>query len=204
MLAVGIFVIVEAIKRIGADPDVASTTMVVVGAFGLVVNLTSLALLRPGAAESLNVKGAYLEVLGDAVGSLGVLVAGVLIAWTGNPLWDTLVALAIGAFVLIRALGLGRQVLAVLAQHVPAGMHLSTVEADLAALPGVDDVHDLHVWTLTSGMHVATAHLVACESADAHAILDAARVALQERHGIAHATLQVEPSTHQGCEEVGW
>ena len=108
MLGVGIFVIVEAIQRIGADPDIASTTMLVVGALGLVVNLTSLALLRRGAAESLNVKGAYLEVLGDAVGSLGVLVAGLLIAWTGNPMWDTLVALGIGAFVLVRAFARAR------------------------------------------------------------------------------------------------
>lgn len=204
MLGVGIFVIVEAIQRIGADPEIVPTTMLVVGALGLVVNLVSLALLRPAAAESLNVKGAYLEVLGDAIGSLGVLVAGALIAWTGNPVWDTLVAVGIGAFVVVRAVGLGRQVFAVLAQHVPAGMQLATVEADLAALPGVDDVHDLHVWTLTSGMHVATAHLVTGEGADAHAILDTARAALQERHGIAHATLQVEPNTHEGCEEVGW
>ena len=87
-----------------------------------------------------------------------------------------LVALGIGAFVLLRAVGLGRQVLAVLAQHVPEGMDLATVEADLSALPGVDDVHDLHIWTLTSGMNVATAHLVACQDADTHAVLDAARV----------------------------
>jgi cobalt-zinc-cadmium efflux system protein len=204
MLGVGVFVVVEAIRRIGADPEIASTTMLVVGGIGLVVNLVCLALLREGAEESLNVRGAYLEVLGDAVGSIGVIVAGALIAWTGSPLWDTVVALGIGAFVLVRAVQLGRQVFAVLAQHVPAGMELSSVEADLAALPGVDDVHDLHIWTLTSGMHVATAHLVTCEGADAHAVLDAARVTLQDRHGIAHATLQVEPDTHEGCEEVGW
>lgn len=177
---------------------------VVVGAIGLVVNLVCLALLRGGAEESLNVRGAYLEVLGDTVGSIGVLVAGALIAWTGSPVWDTVVALGIGAFVLVRAVELGRQVFAVLAQHVPAGMDLSTVEADLAALSGVEDVHDLHIWTLTSGMHVATAHLVTCEGVDAHAVLDAARVTLQDQHGIAHATLQVEPDTHEGCEEVGW
>ena len=204
MLGVGVFVIAEAVRRIGADPEIASTTMLVVGAVGLVVNLLALTLLRGGAAESLNVRGAYLEVLGDAVGSVGVLIAGALIAWTGAALWDTVVALAIGAFVLVRAVGLGRQVLAVLGQHVPAGMDLATVEADLAALRGVDDVHDLHIWTLTSGMNVATAHLVTCEDADAHAVLDAARATLQDRHGIAHATLQVEPNTHEGCEEVGW
>ena len=99
-----------------------------------------------------------------------------------------LVALGIGAFVLLRAVGLGRQVLAVLAQHVPEGMDLATVEADLSALPGVDDVHDLHIWTLTSGMNVATAHLVACQDADTHAVLDAARVgtARSTRHRPRH------------------
>jgi cobalt-zinc-cadmium efflux system protein len=204
MLGVGVFVVLEGIQRIGNDPEIASTTMLVVGAVGLVVNLIALALLRSGAAESLNVKGAYLEVLGDAVGSFAVLVAGALIAWTGSPLWDTVAAVGIGAFVLVRAVGLGRQVLAVLAQHVPAGMDLATVEADLAALPGVDDVHDLHIWTLTSGMHVATAHLVTCDGTDSHAVLDAARVTLQDKHGIAHATLQVEPDSHEGCDEVGW
>jgi cobalt-zinc-cadmium efflux system protein len=204
MLGVGVFVVVEAIRRVGDDPEIASTTMLAVGAIGLAVNLVSLFLLRAGAAESLNVRGAYLEVLGDAVGSVGVLVAGALIAWTGSAVWDTLVAIGIGAFVLSRAVGLGRQVLAVLAQHVPSGMDLATVEADLSALPGVDDVHDLHIWTLTSGMHVATAHLVTRDGADAHAVLDAARVKLQDGYGIAHATLQVEPSTHEGCEEVGW
>jgi cobalt-zinc-cadmium efflux system protein len=204
MLGVGAFVIVQAIRRIGNDPEIASTTMLVVGAVGLTVNLVALALLRGGAAESLNVKGAYLEVLGDTVGSFAVLVAGALIAWTGSPLWDTAAAVGIGAFVLVRAVGLGRQVLAVLAQHVPAGMDLATVEADLFALPGVDDVHDLHIWTLTSGMHVATAHLVTGEGTDSHAVLDAARVTLQDKYDIAHATLQVEPDIHEGCEEVGW
>ena len=116
MLGVGIFVIVEAIQRIGADPDIASTTMLVVGALGLVVNLTSLALLRRGAAESLNVKGAYLEVVADTVGSVGVIVAGLLVAATGSAVWDTTIALAIAAFVAVRAVLLGREVLAVLGQ----------------------------------------------------------------------------------------
>jgi cobalt-zinc-cadmium efflux system protein len=204
MIGVGVFVVVEAIRRIGAPAEVASGTMLVVGVLGLLVNLASLLLLRGGAAESLNVRGAYLEVLGDAAGSVGVLVAAALIAWTGSPRWDTVVALGIGAFVIVRAVSLGRQVLAVLGQHVPEGMELAEVEADLSALPGVDDVHDLHIWTLTSGMHVATAHLVTGRGGDTHDVLDAARVALRDKHGIAHATLQVEPETHEGCAEVGW
>lgn len=130
--------------------------------------------------------------------------AGWLVAWTGNAVWDTVIALAIGASVVVRAVMLGRQVLAVLGQHVPEGMDIDTVSADLAAVDGVTAVHDLHVWTLTSGMPVATAYLVARDRADNRTVLDQARDVLRRRHGIAHATLQVEPADHQGCEEIGW
>ncbi|MFB9209406.1 cation transporter, partial [Nonomuraea spiralis] len=101
-------------------------------------------------------------------------------------------------------ISLGRQVFAVLGQHVPEGMDASSVAADLAAIKGVRDVHDLHLWTLTSGMNVATAHLVTVDQNSNHAVLDEARDLLRTRHGIAHATLQVEPDDHTGCDEVGW
>src|SRR5690606_22267600 len=127
--------------------------MLVVGALGLVINVIAMVLLRGGAAESLNVKGAYLEVVADTAGSVGVIAAGLLVAATDNSYWDTLVALAINTFVAVRAVMLGREVLAVLGQHVPAGMEMDDITADLEAIDGVDDVHDLHVWTLTSGMH---------------------------------------------------
>jgi len=95
-------------------------------------------------------------------------------------------------------------VLAVLGQHVPAGMSIDGVTTDLSTIAGVEDVHDLHVWTLTSGMHVATAHLVAREEMAIQTVLDEARDVLRERHGIAHATLQVEPSTGTRCQDVNW
>jgi len=204
MLGTALYIIVEALRRIGAEAEVATMPMLVVGALGLVVNLAALVLLRRGAAESLNVRGAYLEVVADSAGSAGVIVAGILVATTGQILFDTLVALAIAVFVVVRALTLGRQVLAVLGQHVPAGLDTRTVAGDLAAIDGVQDVHDLHLWTLTSGMHVATAHLVTTDQADAHAVLDRARDVLRDRHTIAHATLQVEPADHHGCDEIGW
>jgi cobalt-zinc-cadmium efflux system protein len=204
MYGVGAYVVIEAVRRIGSEPAVGSGTMVAVGLLGLLVNLLALVLLRAGSRQSLAVRGAYLEVLGDAVGSFGVLLAAGLIAWSGSASWDTLVAVGIGGFVVLRAISLGRQVLAVLNQQVPAGMDIAIVEADLRAVPGVSDVHDLHLWTLTSGMHVATAHLVAGEDVDQHAVLDGARDVLRDQHGIAHATLQVEPSTHRGCAEVTW
>ncbi|MFD0886464.1 cation diffusion facilitator family transporter [Streptosporangium algeriense] len=204
MLGVAVYVVVEAIGRIGQTAEVSSGPMLVVGAIGLLVNLVALLLLRSGAGESLNVRGAYLEVVADTAGSVGVIIAGWLVAATGQALWDTVVALGIGAFVAVRALSLGRQVFAVLGQHVPEGMDATAVAADLAAIDGVRDVHDLHLWTLTSGMNVATAHLVATDFADGHAVLDRARHLLRTRHGVEHATLQIEPADHRGCDELGW
>ncbi|MFF5261051.1 cation diffusion facilitator family transporter [Actinomadura viridis] len=204
MLGTAVYIAVESLSRIGSHAEVSTGPMLVVGALGLAVNLAALALLRAGASESLNVRGAYLEVLADTAGSVGVIAAGVLVATTGMVLFDTLVALAIAVFVVVRAVALGRQVLAVLGQHAPEGLDVDTVAVDLAAIDGVRDVHDLHLWTLTSGMHVATAHLVTAERADAHAVLDRARDVLRDRHAIAHATLQVEPADHVGCDEVGW
>lgn len=204
MYAAGGYVLVGAALRLGERPEIGSTTMLAVGALGLVVNVVALLLLQAGSGASLTVRAAHQEVLADAVGSVGVLVAAGLVTLTGSPVWDTVVALAIGGFVLVRATSLGRQVLAVLNQQVPDGMDLDAVTGDLAAVAGVRDVHDLHLWTLTSGMHVATAHLVTAEGADAHAVLDGARDVLRQRHGISHATLQVEPADHLGCAEVSW
>jgi cobalt-zinc-cadmium efflux system protein len=204
MLGVSVYIVAAAIGRIGGEPDVASGAMVVVGVIGLVVNVVALALLRGGAQESLNVKGAYLEVVADTVGSIGVIAAGTLVRTTGSAWWDTGIALAIAVFVAVRAIALGREVLSVLAQHAPPGLPPEQVAAALASVPGVKDVHDVHVWTLTSGMNVATAHLMTAEGADAHSVLDQARQIMRTRFGAEHATLQVEPDSHLGCQEVTW
>jgi cobalt-zinc-cadmium efflux system protein len=117
---------------------------------------------------------------------------------------DPVVGAAIGVFILPRSIRLGREALRVLVQAAPAGIDVAAVRADLSAIPDVVDVHDLHVWTLTSEMEVATAHVMIRSDADAHAVLDRARAVLQDRHGLAHATLQVEPDDHRGCDEVEW
>lgn len=204
MLGVATYVIVEAIARRGEDVEVAAGPMLVVGGIGLIINIISIFLLRGGAQESLNVKGAYYEVVADAAGSVGVIVAGVLVVLTGDSWWDTLVALAIGIFVAVRAVMLGRQVLAVLGQHVPEGMVIDQVVDDLSAIDGVADVHDLHAWTLTSGMNVATAHLVLTDAADPQAVLVSAQKLLREKHHVEHATLQVESSPTKECLERAW
>ncbi len=204
MLGVSGYIAVEAFGRIGSTPEVSSRPMLLVGATGLAINLVCVVLLRGGAGESLNVKGAYLEVMADTLGSLGVILAGALVASTGRAFWDTGIALAIAAFVAVRAVMLGREVLAVLGQHAPAGVDPEEVVGALSAIPGVSDVHDLHVWTLTSGMNVATAHLVTAEDVDAHGVLDQAGEVMRTTIGVEHATLQVEPATHSGCQDVSW
>jgi cobalt-zinc-cadmium efflux system protein len=204
MLGIGTYIVVAAVNRIGDDTHVESTPMLVVGVLGLLVNAIAIGILHAGARESLNIRGAYLEVLADAAGSVGVVVAAALIAWTGDAVWDTVVAVAIAAFVVVRAVGLGRQVLSVLGQHAPPGMNAHDVEADLRTLQGVRDVHDLHLWTLTSGMHVATAHIVTDDAADPHGVLDAASDLLRDRYALEHATLQVESADHTHCEQVDW
>ncbi|MGC4175714.1 cation diffusion facilitator family transporter [Demequina sp.] len=204
MLGVAVYVGFEAVSRFGDEPAIAAWPLLVVGALGLAVNAVSLVLLHAGSKESLNVRGAYLEVAADAAGSVGVIVAAVLISLTGNGVWDTVVGVAIAVFVAVRAVLLGREVLAVLGQHAPRGFDLGAATASLSQIPGVTDVHDLHAWTLTSGMNVATAHLLVAEDADARAVLAAAQETLREHHDIAHATLQVEAAPGRECHDVTW
>lgn len=198
------YVLFEAARRLQEPTDVATIPMLVVAVGGLVVNLIGWRLLRSGAQESLNVEGAYLEVLADLAGSVGVIIAALIMLFTGWPYADPLFAALIGFFILPRAWRLGHQAIRVLVQAAPVDMDLASVREELAAITGVIGVHDLHVWTLTSDMDVATAHLVRAAEADTHSILDDARRVLKDGYLIDHATLQVEPETHQECSEVSW
>jgi cobalt-zinc-cadmium efflux system protein len=198
------YVLIEAARRLSDPPEIDAAVVLVVGVLGLAVSLASFFLLRSGAKESLNVRGAYLEVVADALGSFGVIVAAVTIGLTGWAWVDPVIGAAIGVFILPRAWRLGAEALRILVQAAPAGTDLGAIDADLRAIPGVVDVHDLHVWTLTSEMEVATAHVMVSTGTDSHAVLDQARSLLNDRHGLAHATLQVEPDDHRGCDEVSW
>lgn len=204
LFGVGFYVLAEAAVRIREPETVRSGAMLVVAAVGLVANVVSFLLLREGSEESLNVKGAYLEVLADLIGSVGVLVAAGVIAVTGWEVVDPVIGAAIGLFILPRAYRLGAQAVRILVQAAPAHLDLDRIGADLAALPDVVDVHDLHVWTLTSDMEVASAHVMIRRDADPHAALDRARQVLAEGYGVAHATLQIEPEDHEGCQDLGW
>lgn len=205
LFGVALYVLFEAVRRLQDPHDVQTAPMMVVAGFGLCASVTAFFLLREGSRENLNMQGAYLEVLADMLGSIGVFTAAIAMELTGWMWVDALVGVAIGLFILPRTWRLGRQALRVLLQAAPPQMDLDGLQADLATIEGVVDVHDLHVWTLTSDMDVASAHLmVTDDSDDSHSVLDQARELLSTTYGIDHATFQVEPSTHRGCDDVSW
>ncbi|WP_410620770.1 cation diffusion facilitator family transporter [Amycolatopsis sp. cmx-8-4] len=199
------YVLVEAVGRISDPPAVAGLPVLLAATAGLVANIVSFAVLRSGAKESLNVRGAYLEVLADLIGSVGVLISGALTLLTGWRYADPIIGVAIGLFVLPRTWTLARRALRILFQHAPQGVDVGAISAELSALPGVADVHDLHVWTLTSGMEVASAHLTLAPPAQQSDVLTEAQNLLSTRYAIEHATLQVEaPHCARRCQELSW
>lgn len=198
------FVLIEAVRRLSDPPMVTAGPLLVVAAIGLVANVAAALLLHEGAGSSLNLEGAFLEVVADGISSVGVLLAGVIMLVTGWAYADPLVAAGIGLWLLPRAVRLGTRALRVLLEAAPLGVAPTDVHRDLAAIEGVVDVHDLHVWTLTSGMELASAHLMIAAGVDGHTVLDQAQALLRKRYGLEHATLQVEPCDHTDCEDTSW
>ncbi len=204
LIAVAVYVLVEAVRRIGDPPDIDSALMLAIAAVGLLVNLVSLGLLHRGRRESLNVRGAYLEVLADALGSVAVIVAAVVILATGWTLADTVASVAIGFLVLPRAWHLLREALDVLLEAAPRGVDMADVRTHILEVDGVLDVHDLHAWTITSGLPVLSAHVVVTEEALAAGhggrVLDALCECLGEHFDVEHCTFQIEGEAHAGHE----
>ena len=204
LFAVAIYVVVEATRRLFDETEVLGVPMLVVASIGLVVNLIAFALLREGAKESLNVQGAYLEVLADTIGSVGVVIAAISLELFGWNWIDPLIGAALGLWILPRTYRLGAQAVRVLLQSAPPHFDLAGLQSDLGAIPGVVGVHDLHVWTLTSDMEAASVHLVTIDGIDQHSVLDQARTMLADQYRIDHGTFQIEPVSHTGCTEVEW
>ncbi|MCQ6271888.1 cation diffusion facilitator family transporter [Pseudarthrobacter sp. R1] len=186
------YVLFEAVQRFSSPPDVPGIPLLVVASIGLVINLISFRLLVAGSKESLNLKGAYLEVLGDLLGSVGVIAAAIIIYTTGWTYADPLIGVGIGLFILPRTWKLTRQALRILMESAPPGLNVEEVRVRILALPGVDGVHDLHIWTITSGLESATGHVVTSKGADAQATLDSVTTLLAEEYNITHTTIQCE------------
>ncbi len=204
LLVVAGYVLMEAVRRIGEPPDIDSGLMLGVAAVGLLVNLGSLAALHRGRAESLNVRGASLEVLADALGSVAVMVAAVVILTTGWAPADIIASAVIGVLVVPRAWQLLREALDVLLEAAPRGVDLGNVRTHILEVDGVLGVHDLHAWTITSGLPVLSAHVVVSDEALAAGhggrVLDALCACLGEHFDVAHCTFQLEAAAHASHE----
>lgn len=197
LFAVALYVLYEAYRRFMQPPEILGGWMMLIAVFGLCANLACAWLLHASSRESLNVRGAYLEVLGDALGSVGAIAAGAIVLATGWLRADPLIGVGIGLFILPRAWNLLCESADILLEGTPRDLDLSAVRDALHSLPGVVEVHDLHAWSVTQGMNALSGHLVAENWAQGGEILDAAKKLLCGRFHLAHSTLQIEPRGFQ-------
>lgn len=196
LLGVAFYILYEAYRRLFEPHEIASLGMLSIAIVGLLVNLASMRLLTSHKDESLNVKGAYLEVWADMIGSVGVIFGAAVIWLTGLQWVDTLVAVGIGFIMFPRTWGLLKECIHILLEGVPPGMILSDVEDAIVAVPGVASVHDLHLWAITQSQPSLTAHAVLADGADAETVRLAIEASLQEKFDLHHTTLQME---RQSC-----
>jgi cation diffusion facilitator family transporter len=201
LFGVAAFILFEAWRRLSEPPEIASGLMLAVALLGLAANATSLFLLRDAQRESLNMRGAYLEVMGDFIGSAAVIVAAVVIALTGWTTADAVASALIGLLILPRTFALLREATDVLLEATPKGVDMDHVRQHILDAPGVIDCHDLHAWTITSGMNVVSAHVILADGADVAATLDALCACLSDDFDIEHSTFQLETTDRRRFEE---
>jgi cobalt-zinc-cadmium efflux system protein len=207
LLGVCGYLLVQGVRRLVDPVGVDTGPMLWFAVVGLVANAASLSLLARRRDASLNMRGAYLEVLGDLLGSALVVLAAVVIAWSGFLRADSVASLVIAVLILPRALGLLRDAVSVLLETTPAHLDLDDVREHLGEVPGVVDVHDLHAWTITSGMPVLSAHVTvsdAClEERGVGSLLDEFTACVAAHFSVDHVTFQIEPQSHRDHEDLG-
>ena len=201
LFGVAAFILITAWQRLSAPPEVASGLMLAVALLGLGTNAISLFLLRQAQRDSLNMRGAYLEVMGDFAGSAAVIVAALVIATTGWIQADAVASVVIALLILPRTAALLREATDILLESTPKGIDMDHVRQHILDAPGVVDCHDLHAWTITSGMNVVSAHVILADGADAAATLDALCVCLSDDFDIEHSTFQLETADRRRFEE---
>ncbi len=202
LVAVAGYILYEAIQRFASPPDVIGLPMLGIAAVGLIVNLASMRLLQTGAKTSLNLRGAYLEVLGDLLGSVAVILAGLVIIVTGWTPIDPIASVVIAILILPRTWSLLREAIDVLLQATPSDVDLDEVRQHLLRAEDVDDVHDLHAWTLTSGINVVSAHVVMRSGADPVRVLDEVCACLTDDFDMEHSTIQLETADRRRLEHA--
>jgi cobalt-zinc-cadmium efflux system protein len=203
LLGIAAYILVEAWRRFQAPPEIASGPMLVIALIGGAANGIGVWLLHEGQRESLNMRGAYLEVMSDVLGSAAVVVAAIVIALTGWTPIDAIASVAIGVLILPRTWHLLREAIDILLEATPKGMHIDDVRAHILDANGVADVHDLHAWTITSGLNVLSAHVVMTPDADPPAVLDELCRCLSADFDIEHSTFQLETADRRRLEEAG-
>jgi cobalt-zinc-cadmium efflux system protein len=202
LIAIAIVIFIEAIRRLGSPEPVQGTLMLAIAAGGLVVNVVGLVILSGGRSTSLNIHGAWLHLLTDAMGSVAALVAGGLI-WAFGWYWvDPVASIAIGVLVIYSSWNLVKQAIAILMQSTPEHLDFDAVRGAIAAVGGVREVHDLHIWTITSGMESLSAHVVLLPGHEHQALLESVRQVLHERFNIDHITIQIDPAGQEECRSA--
>ena len=202
LIGISLYILYEAYQRFQDPPEVESKTMLLVAAIGLVVNLAGMYILRKGSQESLNMKGAYFEVLSDMLTSIGVIVAGIIMWTTGWYYADPILSAGIGLFILPRTWVLLKEAVGVLLEGTPSDVNIEELRSCIAALEGVKEVHDLHVWSLTSGVNAMSAHIVvaANDRTSYNEMLYRINQGVTSNFKISHTTVQLESRGHEENE----
>ena len=200
LIGISLYILVEAYDRLRNPPPIAGLSVLMVAGFGLVINIVGMLLLRGGSSESLNIKGAYFEVLSDALTSVGVIAAALIMHFTGWYYADPLVSAGIGLFILPRTWRLLREAVGVLLEGTPADVNPAAVREGLCAVEGVSSVHDLHVWSLTSGRNALSVHVVVDAGVAHERVLAAVHEKATRELKILHVTVQTEPPGFQEGE----
>ena len=196
LVGISVFIFYEAYQRLESPPEVNSLPVLIVAIVGIVINLVSLRILKSGAGESLNVKAAYMEIFADLLGLAGVVISSTIILTTGWHIADPIISALIGLMIIPRTWMLLSECTHILMEGTPGHIDLMELREALQAVPGVLDIHDLHVWTITSNHHAMSAHVTIDDTEQAPAILAKVSSVAQKRFGLDHTTIQVEPRDH--------
>ncbi|TMA62993.1 MAG: cation transporter [Deltaproteobacteria bacterium] len=198
-LIVGI-IFAAAYSRLSHPPEIEGYGMTIVAILGLAVNLVAAAILHGGHRDNLNLRGAFVHVMSDALGSVGAIIAGIVMLTTGWYLADPLISILIGVLILFSSWSLVKDSLSVLMQTVPKGIQLEDVRRTIEAVDGVSAVHDLHIWAVTSDIFTLSAHAVVANGGDFHLVLNGIEDTLREQFNIEHTTIQLETESREDKE----
>ena len=201
LILISLYILYEAFQRFKNPPDVESAAMLGVASVGLIINIIGIYILRAGSKESLNMKGAYFEVLSDMLTSIGVIAAGLIMLTTGWYYADPIISAGIGLFILPRTWALLKDAIAVLLEGTPSDINIAELRARLSQIAGVAEIHDLHVWSLTSGVNALSVHAVLADGAEHDEVLQRVHDSCTSEFKIAHVTAQTERADF-ACHEA--